>query len=221
MIGEENKPQEIIEELPDDDDIDLEAFSDPTFGKALDLTEPDVVPPEQPDNGKAADLMTEIMALRQQLEDKDSQYKRLFADFDNFRKRTEREKAEEEDKIGAKILKKFLTVVDDFERAQAQIKTKTEGETAIHNSYQSVYKQLVKSLKETGVTRMRTLHEAFDPNLHEAIAQEPSAEFEEGTVIDELRRGYLLGDRILRHALVRVSCAMPEDVTAADAESDH
>lgn len=221
MIGEESKPQEIIEELQDDEDMDLESFGDQLTDDLLET--PDPVSTKEKvseDSVQVSELVSQVVTLKQQAEEKDSQYKRLFADFDNFRKRTEREKEEEETKIGAKILKKFLTVVDDFERAQSQIKPKTDGETTIHNSYQSVYKQLVKSLKEAGVTRMRALHEVFDPNFHEAIAQEPTNEYEEGTVMDELRPGYLLGERILRHALVRVASAMAGNSEVSTENSD-
>jgi len=222
MIGEDSKPQEIIEELQDDGDMDLESFGDQLTDDLLEAPEPAKTSEKvSEDAGQVTDLITQIVAFKQQAEEKESQYKRLFADFDNFRKRTEREKEEEETKIGAKILKKFLPVVDDFERAQSQIKPKTDGETTIHNSYQSVYKQLVKSLKESGVTRMRALNEVFDPNFHEAIAQEPSSEYEEGTVMDELRPGYLLSDRILRHTLVRVASAMLETEGLVTETSDH
>jgi len=217
MSVEDIKPEENIEELQDDEDIDLDSFSDQLSD---DLLEPETTQPQAKDpikekgveeSGHVSELVEQVLLLKQQAEEKDGQYKRLFADFDNFRKRTEREKEEEETKFGTKVLKKFLPVVDDFERAQSQIKPKTDGETTIHNSYQSVYKQLVKSLKESGVVRMRALNEVFDPNFHEAIAQEATNEYEEGTVMDELRPGYLLGERILRHALVRVASAMTEN----------
>ncbi|AFY74862.1 molecular chaperone GrpE (heat shock protein) [Synechococcus sp. PCC 7502] len=227
MIGEDSKPQEneIIEELRDDEDLDLESFGEQLTDDLLEAS--DSAPSKDKsqdqattDSSQISDLIAQILALKQQAEEKEGQYKRLFADFDNFRKRTEREKEEEEAKISAKILKKILPVVDDFERAQLQLKPKTDGETSIHNSYQSVYKQLVKSLKEAGVTKMRPLHEQFDPNFHEAIAQETTNEYEEGTVIDELRSGYLLGERILRHALVRVSTPLTED-SITEKDSDH
>jgi molecular chaperone GrpE len=220
MIGEDSKPQEIIEELQDDEDIDLESFSDQLTDDLLEAPEPNQIKEEKvsEDPSQVSELLTQVIALKQQGEEKENQYKRLFADFDNFRKRIEREKEEEETKISAKVLKKILPVVDDFERAQSQIKPKTDGESSIHNSYQSVYKQLVKSLKESGVTRMRALHEVFDPNFHEAIAQEPTNEYEEGTVMDELRPGYLLGERVLRHTLVRVASALAE-TTGADIQN--
>jgi molecular chaperone GrpE len=151
-------------------------------------------------------LIAESTALKEQLDDRKQQYLRLYADFENFRKRTERDKEEQEGTITGKILKKILPVVDDFERAQLQISPKTDGEASIHKSYQSVYKQLLKCLKETGVARMECVGQEFDPNFHEAIMQEPSTEYEEGLIIEELRPGYLVSDdRVLRHSLVKVS----------------
>jgi len=163
-------------------------------------------------------LIAETTTLREQLDDRKQQYLRLYADFENFRKRTERDKEEQEGTITSKILKKILPVVDDFERAQLQISPKTDGEASIHKSYQSVYKQLLKCLKETGVARMEAVGQEFDPNFHEAIMQEPSSEYNEGIIIEELRPGYLVSDdRVLRHALVKVSSGkINGDDSAAD-----
>ena len=110
----------------------------------------------------------------------------------------------------------LLSVVDNFERARTQIKPQNEGEMGIHKSYQGVYKQLVDSLKRIGVSPMRPEGQQFDPNLHEAVMREPTEEHPEGTVMEELQRGYYLGDRILRHSLVKVA-APPEQLSADDA----
>ena len=146
---------------------------------------------------------------------------RLYADFENFRKRTERDKEEQEGTITGKILKKILPVVDDFERAQLQISPKNDGEASIHKSYQSVYKQLLKCLKETGVARMECVGQEFDPNFHEAIMQEPSTEYEEGIIMEELRPGYLVSDdRVLRHSLVKVSSGKIDGDDGSENTSD-
>ncbi|NJK33889.1 MAG: nucleotide exchange factor GrpE [Oscillatoriales cyanobacterium SM2_2_1] len=150
-------------------------------------------------------LLTEITTLQAQLDERKNTYLRLSADFENFRKRTSREKEELDEKARGKLIQKLLPVVDDFERAQIQIVPKTDGEASIHKSYQSVYKQLLKCLKDQGVERMDTVGHSFDPNYHEAISQEPSPDHEEGLVSEELRPGYLFGDNVLRHALVKVS----------------
>jgi molecular chaperone GrpE len=86
----------------------------------------------------------------------------------------------------------------------------------IHKSYQGVYKQLVDCLKRLGVSPMRPEGEQFDPNLHEAVMREPTDEHPEGTVLEELVRGYYLGDRVLRHAMVKV--AAPKEDTSPTQE---
>lgn len=145
-----------------------------------------------------------------------SQYLRIAADFDNFRKRSSKEKEEVELKTKCATIIELLSVVDNFERARTQIKPQNDGEMGIHKSYQGVYKQLVESLKRIGVSPMKSTGQQFDPNLHEAVMRQPTDEHPEGTVMDELQRGYYLGDRILRHALVKVA-APPEQLSSADA----
>ncbi len=157
----------------------------------------------------------EIQALKAQVDDRTSQYVRIAADFENFRKRTQREREELEQQIKCSTINELLPVVDNFERARAQLKPQTEQETNIHKSYQSVYKQLVDCLKRVGVAPMRSEGKEFDPNLHEAVMRQPTSEFPEGTVMEELQRGYMMGDRVLRHALVKVA-APPEPVLPSE-----
>ncbi|PZV14320.1 MAG: nucleotide exchange factor GrpE [Pseudanabaena sp.] len=228
MIEEENTL--ISDDLIDEDDEVLESRLQQLATEELNqLTNPETSIPEgsqssatstnesKPEASKATaaaaatlekinGLIAESTSLREQIDERKQQYLRLYADFENFRKRTERDKEEQEGTITGKILKKILPVVDDFERAQLQISPKTDGEASIHKSYQSVYKQLLKCLKETGVARMECVGQDFDPNFHEAIMQEPSPEYDEGIITEELRPGYLVSDdRVLRHSLVKVS----------------
>ena len=224
MIEEENILSS--DDLIDEDDDVLESRLQQLATEELNQTvegdaEPSQSPTDsnetKPESGRASaasaatlekinGLIAESTSLREQLDDRKQQYLRLYADFENFRKRTERDKEEQEGTITGKILKKILPVVDDFERAQLQISPKNDGEASIHKSYQSVYKQLLKCLKETGVARMECVGQEFDPNFHEAIMQEPSTEYEEGLIMEELRPGYLVSDdRVLRHSLVKVS----------------
>ncbi|MDX2229010.1 MAG: nucleotide exchange factor GrpE [Leptolyngbyaceae cyanobacterium bins.349] len=167
------------------------------------------IPSNDGDYAKLAALEGEIQSLKAQLEERTGQYMRIVADFDNYRKRTQREKEEFEQQVKCSTINELLPVVDNFERARSQIKPQTDQETTIHKSYQSVYKQLVDCLKRVGVSPMRSEGKEFDPNLHEAVMRQPSAEHPEGTVMEELQRGYMLGDRVLRHALVKVA-APPE-----------
>jgi molecular chaperone GrpE len=162
-----------------------------------------------------AELTQQIESLKAQVEERTGQYMRIAADFDNFRKRTQKEKEDLEQQVKCSTIVELLPVVDNFERARSQIKPQTDQEMNIHKSYQSVYKQLVDCLKRVGVAPMRSEGKEFDPNLHEAVMREATDEHPEGTVIEELVRGYLLGERVLRHAMVKVATA-PEPVITSD-----
>ena len=145
-----------------------------------------------------------------------AQYARLAADFDNFRKRNSKEKENLAEQAKVNVITDLLPVVDNFERARTQIKPNNDGEKAIHNSYQGVYKTLVDSLKRLGVSAMRPEGEQFDPNLHEAMLREPTDENPEGTVLDQLMRGYLLGEKVLRHAMVKVAVPKEPVITSEE-----
>jgi molecular chaperone GrpE len=161
-------------------------------------------------------LSSRIAELTEQKDTAQNQYVRIAADFDNFRKRTAKEKEELELRIKCNTITDVLSVVDNFERARTQIKPQNDGELEIHKSYQGVYKQLVDTLKKSGVSPMRPEGQMFDPNLHEAVMRQPTEEHPEGTVMEELQRGYFLEDKILRHALVKVAAPI-EQLSAEDA----
>ncbi|GEM_PF-75325 len=164
-----------------------------------------------------ASLKSQLDQQVQQTESFKGQYMRLAADFENFRRRTAKEKEELETQIKKNTVTELLGAIDSFERARSQIKPGSEGEMAIHKSYQGVYKQLVDGLKRLGVSAMRPEGEQFDPNYHEAVFREPTNEHSEGTVLEQLVRGYFLNDQVLRHAMVKV--AMPkEDENEGDQE---
>ncbi|MCT7964463.1 nucleotide exchange factor GrpE [Laspinema sp. D1] len=188
---------------------------------APETAEPTAAAPEisdaSPEEYMAMEALVQAnQAFTIQLEELKSQYARLAADFDNFRKRTQKEKLELEAQAKCATIRELLTVVDNFERAKEQIKPQNDGEMNLHKSYLSVYKQMVESLKRIGVSAMYPKGEEFDPNFHEAVMREPTREYAEGIVTDEFRRGYMLGERVLRHAMVKVAAA-PEDEDEAPA----
>jgi molecular chaperone GrpE len=213
-----------IDDLPDDDDSKDESF-DPS---AADVVAVEDAPASNDRasaaviseyESKVAAIAAELETLKAQYEDRNAQYVRLVADFENFRRRTNREKEEQEEKVKCSTVMELLSVVDNFERARSQIKPQTESEMAIHKSYQGVYKQLVDGLKRIGVSPMRAEGCEFDPNLHDAVMREQTADHEEGIVMEELMRGYMLGDRVLRHAMVKVAAA-PDPVIPSDEDSE-
>jgi molecular chaperone GrpE len=171
-----------------------------------------------------AALNQEVESLKQQLEQQtDSLKKRyisLAAEFDNFRKRTQKEKEDLETEIKCKTITEILAVVDNFERARVQIKPANDGEMAIHKSYQGVYKYLVDSLKRLGVSAMRPEGQPFDPAYHEAMLREYTDEHPEGTVIEQLVRGYTIGDRVLRHAMVKVAAPKEPSTSSEEEQSE-
>ncbi|MBE9209667.1 nucleotide exchange factor GrpE [Nostoc sp. LEGE 06077] len=173
----------------------------------------------QTDTAALTELTQQIESLKVQVEERSTQYMRIAADFENYRKRTSKEKEELDAQVKRNTILELLPVVDNFERARAHLKPQSDGEMTIHKSYQGVYKQLVDSLKRLGVSPMRPEGEQFDPNLHEAVMREPTDEHPEGTVLEELVRGYYIGDRVLRHAMVKVAAPKEDTPSAQEDQS--
>ena len=168
-----------------------------------------------------ANLKKRLDEQTQQAELTKAQYARLAADFENFRRRTTKEKENLEVQVKKNIITNLLPVIDNFERARTGLKPNSEGEKAIHSSYQGVYKTLVECLKKMGVSAMRPEGQEFDPNYHEAMLREPTNEYPEGTVIEQLMRGYVLGDIILRHAMVKVAVPQEPVITSEEKNAEN
>ena len=149
-----------------------------------------------------------------------SQYVRIAADFENFRKRQSRDQDDLKIQLVSKALTSILPIVDNFERARQQLKPESEEAQALHRSYQGLYKQLVEVLKQQGVASMKVVGQQFDPTLHEAVLKEPSEDFNEDFIIEELQRGYHLEGKVLRHALVKVSMGPGKQNSQEEVEKD-
>ena len=167
-----------------------------------------------------SDKDARLEQLEKEQETLKSQYVRIAADFDNFRKRQSRDQDDLKVQLVSKTLTAILPIVDNFERARQQLKPESEEAQALHRSYQGLYKQLVEVLKQQGVSPMRVVGQQFDPNLHEAVLREPSEEFEEDFIIEELQRGYHLEGKVLRHALVKVSMGPGKQNSQEEVEKD-
>ena len=129
---------------------------------------------------------------------------RKTAEFENYRKRIERERRDLSEYAGADILKAVLPLVDDLERA-LQAAATTDSVAAIRTGVELIHKQLLDLLKKKGVTPIESVGQDFDPHIHQAVTQEVSEDHREGEVMQELARGYKLGDRLLRPAMVKVA----------------
>ena len=146
----------------------------------------------------------DVNPLQEKLDNLNNQYIRLAADFDNFRKRQEQER-EALLKYGAEsTLKKMLEVLDNFERGMKAIETVDDCEK-VKECYNLAYKNFTDVLTKAGLETIKAEGETFDPNFHEAVMQTPSSDVPEHTIIAELQKGYKLGDKVLRPALVNVA----------------
>jgi molecular chaperone GrpE len=237
MTEEQKQPENLVENPEMEVDNSLEEH-DAAPDSAV---EPEVVTETNLETESQTSEQEEIFAafqqenanLKQLLDDKSqqadlakAQYARLAADFENFRRRTAKETENLEVQAKKNVITELLPVIDNFERARTQLKPETEGEKAIHSSYQGVYKTLVDCLKKMGVSAMRPEGQEFDPNYHEAMLREATNEYPEGTVIEQLMRGYTIGDTILRHAMVKVAVPQEpvitsEQKTTEDENNDH
>ena len=155
--------------------------------------------------GTATPAEDQLEALRREKEALQDRLLRTAAEFDNFRKRMERERADLAAYAAADVLLELLPIVDNFERA-LQAPAPPEAE-AYRTGAELIHKQMLDLLRKRGVKPIEALGADFDPNFHQAVIHEESPEHREGEVIQELQKGYLLGDRLLRPAMVKVAKA--------------
>ncbi|NHN30957.1 nucleotide exchange factor GrpE [Paenibacillus agricola] len=146
----------------------------------------------------------ELKELRQQSEENFQRSLRTQADFDNFRRRTRQEKEEFAKYASLKVIEQLLPVIDNLERALAAGKEGNDYE-ALLKGVEMIYRQLEQTLGSEGLKPMDTIGKPFNPEFHQAIMQVESEEYEEGIVVSEIQKGYLLKDRVLRPAMVQVS----------------
>ncbi|CAM2832756.1 nucleotide exchange factor GrpE [Paenibacillus sediminis] len=146
----------------------------------------------------------EIESLRALVEEHQQRQLRTQADFDNFRKRTLKEKEELAKYASMKLITELLPVVDNFERALASSGSSTDLQS-FTKGVEMIFRQLEGVLAAEGLSAMQTVGEPFNPEFHQAIMQVESEEYEEGIVVEEVQKGYMLKDKVLRPAMVKVS----------------
>jgi molecular chaperone GrpE len=156
-------------------------------------------PEADPADAAENDPLETLRGERDSLQDR---LLRTAAEFDNYRKRMDRERRELSDYISADVLAEFLPIVDNFERA---LQAPGATDEAFRKGIELIHKQLLDSLRKRGVTPIAALGTDFDPNVHQAVIHEQSADHRDGEVMQELQRGYRLGERLLRPAMVKVA----------------
>lgn len=142
-------------------------------------------------------------ALKEKIDELEDKVKRQMAEFDNFRKRTEKEKTAMFETGARSVIEKILPVVDNFERGFASIPEEEKG-TPFAEGMEMVYKQLMTELEKMDVKPIPAVGEEFDPNLHNAVMQVESEEYESGVIAQELQKGYTYRDNVVRHSMVAV-----------------
>ena len=145
----------------------------------------------------------EKAALKEKIEGLEDRVKRQMAEFDNFRKRTEKEKQQMFSMGERSVIEKMLPIVDNFERGLAAIPAE-EKEGPVASGMEMVYRQLLKQLEDLGVTPIEAVGKEFDPAFHNAVMQVESDEYESGTVAQEFQKGYKYHDTVIRYSMVGV-----------------
>ena len=142
--------------------------------------------------------------LKEKIDELNDRLIRQVAEFDNFRKRTDKEKAQMFEQGQGSILEKLLPVIDNFERG-LQAVPEAEKDGAFADGMNKIYKQLMKQMEDLGVTPIEAVGKEFDPNFHNVVMQVESEEHESGIVAQELQKGYMFHDTVLRHSMVGVT----------------
>ncbi len=151
------------------------------------VVEEETMPAEEPAGSKEAEYLERLQ--------------RLMAEFDNYRKRTEKEKATTYDRAVSSTVTELLSIVDNFERAlklESSDKPFYEGVTMI-------YKQLLAAIEKVGVTTIETVNQTFDPAFHNAIFHVEDDSVGANTIVEEMQKGYIYKDKVIRHSLVKVA----------------
>ena len=168
----------------------------------------EVADTEQPETDlpveEEAETVDEVEKLREQLDAEQNKYLRLLADYDNFKRRTQKDKELANKFRSQSLLADILPVLDNFERAMS-VPTKSEESASLLKGIEMVQKSLLEAVNREGLEEIKAIGEQFDPNFHQAVMQEKDDSAEPGEVLQELQKGYILKDRVLRPAMVKVN----------------
>lgn len=201
-MAENKKDEEIMEEILEDLEEEASAKETEQEETKEELEEKETSE-EQPKEEKKSKSKKKKDKKDEQIEELQDQVKRQMAEFDNFRKRTEKEKNQMFE-VGAKsIIEKILPVVDNFERGLASIPEEEQG-SAFADGMNMIYKQLLNELEQAGVAVIEAVGKEFDPEYHNAVMQVENDELEPGIIAQELQKGYTYRDSVVRHSMVAV-----------------
>lgn len=201
-MSEKEKQAILEEELQQqaDDNIAAEGAAQ----TAEDSGDSDAAGGEQADSGALAELERQLEEQRKLADEHYQRFMRTQADFDNFRRRSRLEKEELAKYASGKLIEDLLPIVDNFDRALAAAKESNDYE-ALQKGLDMIYRQFDQVLAQEGLERIESVGQPFNPDVHQAVMQVETEEYEEGIVVEELQKGYKLKDKVLRVAMVKVS----------------
>jgi molecular chaperone GrpE len=150
-------------------------------------------------------LQEELKAEQAKSKEYLNRLKYLQADFENYRKRVEKEFREATQRSNEKLIANLLSIIDDLERALETGKT-TENKDALLEGVEMVYRNLCGTLEREGLTKIETIGKPFDPNVHEILVEVPTEDHEDGTVIEEARKGFIFKGKVIRPSIVKIAC---------------
>jgi molecular chaperone GrpE len=213
MSKEKDEQPAVSEEVTETVDVELES----DFKESQ-----ETVPGESEEKEETDAAEARVRELEEEVSSLKDQYLRKQADFENFRKRMLREKEEALKFANSNLLSDLITIVDDFERA---IKSSNDSKDfdSFHSGIELIEKQFTAMLdRKYGLKRFESLGEEFDPQKHEALMMGDSADHDFQVVLEDFQRGYMLHDRVLRHAKVKVSnpVTMPPEEESETAEAE-
>nr|WP_290911802.1 nucleotide exchange factor GrpE [Anoxybacillus sp.] len=177
-----------------------EATYDPTTEETV-QTEQET---KEEQNEELEKAKAQIAELQNKLQEMEQRYLRLYADFDNFRRRTKLEFEAAEKYRAQSLVTDLLPALDNFERA-LKVEVEDEKAKSILQGVEMVYRSLVDALKKEGVEAIESVGKPFDPHVHQAVMQVEDSNYEPNTVVEEFQKGYKLKDRVIRPAMVKVN----------------
>jgi molecular chaperone GrpE len=158
---------------------------------------------EEPQIEGQPDLTNELKEKERLLEEQADRYKRLQADFDNFRRRTRQEKEELSGIVTQNILLSFLPVLDNFERAVTGGANQEAG--ALYSGVEMIYRQFAQAMEKSGLQTVEAVGELFDPQKHEAVMRVEDCDKPAGTIVEEFQKGYMVLGKVIRPSMVKVA----------------
>ncbi len=204
-MKKKKKSQEEHEiQAEDQPDFDWGAESESDDVESLEINEAGEVEGSLSEGDEQSDLQSELEEIRSQAEEYLDGWQRARAEFANYKKRIQKEREESRSFITAEILSKYITVVDDFERALSD-RPSDGASDAWAEGVDMIYRKLKTILESEGVEEFSPEGEIFDPNFHEAIGFEESDDHDEGMIFQVIQPGYKIGERVIRPAIVRVA----------------